>query len=246
MNGDRSVGLRRALLIGQRDIPFLLPPSTLMARVHGSSDEVSFASGGFQMLTDLLTALEPHRPIPSFRRILDWGCGCGRLLRHALVYLQDSELHGCDIDTEAIAWSDLNLIGASFRLVGVSPPTSYESNSFDLIYGVSVLTHMDEEHQFAWLDELRRILRPGGILLVTFHGRSFLHQLSPEHRSVVTTSGFLAVDDPVGVAFAPPGYYKMSYHSVGYIREHWLRYFDLLGIIERGMLNHQDLAVLTR
>jgi ubiquinone/menaquinone biosynthesis C-methylase UbiE len=48
------------------------------------------------------------------------------------------------------------------------PHVPYEDNYFDLIYAGSVFTHIADLAD-AWLLELKRILRPGGMLYVTVH-----------------------------------------------------------------------------
>ena len=108
----------------------------------------------------------------DFSSILDFGCGCGRLIR-SLRPLCDqwASIHGCDIDPAAIAWCKENIPDASFSTVGETPPLHFQDKSIDLTYACSVFTHFDADNQFRWLAELQRIMKPGGYLLVTFRYR---------------------------------------------------------------------------
>src|SRR5207248_1785974 len=110
-----------------------------------------------------------HREISSFRDVLDFGCGCGRTLRYFADQSPITDFYGTDIDAEAIAWCRRHLRFAKFKVNQALPPLSYRAEKFDLVYAVSVFTHIDEEYQFRWLDELRRITKPRGIVIVTTH-----------------------------------------------------------------------------
>lgn len=120
--------------------------------------------------------------------MLDFGCGCGRTLR----WFNGSEphLHGTDIDAEAIGWCQKNLHFADFEMNEGLPPLDYADETFDLIYAISVFTHLDEERQFLWLDELKRATKPGGIVLLTVHGEHARKVLPDEEAREVEQNGF--------------------------------------------------------
>jgi len=105
----------------------------------------------------------------ELERILDFGCGCGRVARH-WTDLDGPEIHACDQNKGLIRWCSENLPFVHAIANDVEPPTPYDDASFDLIYALSVLTHLPEELGFAWMAEFRRILRPGGLLLFTTLG----------------------------------------------------------------------------
>src|SRR5262249_23651606 len=108
--------------------------------------------------------------LENFESILDYGCGSGRLTRWFADAADSSvRVHGTDINPDAIAWCRQHLPLATFDCNGPEPPLRYPSESFDLILGVSVLTHLDEQLQLAWLAELARVSRPGGVVLLSIH-----------------------------------------------------------------------------
>ena len=121
-----------------------------------------FDESGQRSLHDIGLALAGlGRRLDEFPWILDFGCGCARVTRWLQYEVGSNELHGCDIDEQAIAWDQLNLPGLTFVRNNPEPPLPYGDETFDLILNHSVFTHIDERMQDLWLAELRRVLTPG-------------------------------------------------------------------------------------
>lgn len=81
-----------------------------------------------------------------------------------------AQLFGTDIDGESIDWCQSKLGHmATFTVNGFWPPLPFADGFFDVIYSISVFTHLPEDMQTAWLAELRRVAKPGGLLLLTVH-----------------------------------------------------------------------------
>ena len=119
--------------------------------------------------------------IGQFESILDWGCGCGRIMRQWAT-LKDTHIHGCDYNPRLSGWCSQAFPQFSVRTCRSLPPLPYENESFDFLYAVSVLTHIRAEHQVPWVRELARVLRPGGFALLTFHGSTRAEALGVEMR----------------------------------------------------------------
>ena len=154
------------------------PGSELTVRVAGDPHPESFFAYGRRSVENNIAALSSiGRSFADYESILDFGCGCGRMLTWLEpLAKRGAKLHGTDTDADAIAWVREHLDFATADVNEPLPPTAYADGQFDLIYNHSVFTHLDEQRQDAWLLELRRITRLGGHLLLTVHGEhAFSH-----------------------------------------------------------------------
>jgi len=111
-------------------------------------------------------------------QILDWGCGPARVLRHLpAIFGEGHEFHGTDYNPATVAWSQKQPTFGKVTLSPSYPPSPYPEASFDLIYGISVFTHLPENAHYRWRDELLRIAKPGGLLFLTTQGPAFLEKM---------------------------------------------------------------------
>jgi SAM-dependent methyltransferase len=210
-----------------------LPPAELRYRVSSSPDADNFVAIGKTCVKDIeSTVRNVGYDVTTSTRILDFGCGCGRTLVHMKDLAPHAQFDGTDIDAGAIDWCRQNLRFANFSVGKASPPTDYASDTFDFIYAISVFTHLDEDFQFRWLEELRRIAEPGGVLLLTVDS------------SLVGEKDFVFQRSYEDGLF--PAWYQNAFHSKKYVIENFGKYFEVLGYFPRGMNNHQDVVVLCK
>lgn len=232
------------------------PGEELVSRVAGGTDRESFFESGRQSVRDIEAVLAVKgRALDSYERILDFGCGCGRILLW-LEHLAGRSLHGVDIDGRAIVWAREHIPFATFQVNQPLPPLDYPDSSFDLVYNHSVFTHIDETYQDAWLSELRRVTRPGGHALLSVHGEEAFFQFAensvraggdPDRvRDTLSRDGicFIKEDSWVGGPF--PDFYHSTFHAPWYVFEHWGRYFNILAYVPGGSLGLQDFVLLER
>lgn len=224
-----------------------LPDVARMKRVHGSADAENFRLVGysnFHKLDRVLKRVTGHG-FEGFARVLDWGCGCGRLLRH-LTRVPGINLTGVDVDADGIAWCREHLPMARCATIPLHPPTALPEKYFDAVVGISIFTHLNEAVQLEWLEELRRVVRRGAVLLLTIHG-PFATALGANTKlwEQVDERGF--ADGPGHDLDGAPfdeSYYRNSYHSHDYIHRIWSHYFDVTEIVPACVGNMQDLVVL--
>jgi SAM-dependent methyltransferase len=224
----------------------MLPPARLRDRVQRVPDLGRFLAGGRHAAERIERALEGlGRPLASFERVLDFGCGCGRTLRWFEPYRETCRFHGTDVDAEAIAWCAAEIPFARFQVNRALPPLDDPDDSFDLIYAISVFTHLDEPRQLLWLEELRRVARPGGIVLLSVHGEGGRERLDDVQRERLRERGFLFVrtDRRKGVF---PDWYQVAFHAPDYVREQFGRYFEVVQYLPQGFTRHQDFVALRK
>jgi SAM-dependent methyltransferase len=224
----------------------VLPPARMRFKVRGSPSGDAFARIGSSCARDIDAALARFgRGLGSYRAILDFGCGCGG----TLVWLRDlaptASISGTDIDAQAIEWCRANLPFGAFTTNGALPPLAYPDASFDLVYAISVFTHLDEDYQLRWLQELQRIVRPGGTCLVTLHGPNTWNEMPAQDRKTLAQRGFVFIrTDATRGLF--PDWYQNAFHLRSYVETTFTKYFDVVGFLPRGLDNHQDIVVLER
>jgi SAM-dependent methyltransferase len=249
-NSIKSRGTQREFLADHWDITQVsieqLPPEALRYRVHGNNDIDSFLTVGKACCQNITEVLQrAGRTLDSFHDVLDFGCGCGRTLMCFPERPQSVRFYGTDIDAEAIAWCKDNLKFANFGSNDALPPLAYPSNKFDLIYAISVFTHLNEEFQFQWLNELKRVTRRGGIVLITLHGQHIINTLPPDIVAHINAVGFLfTVSDGWKGIF--PEWYQTSFHTQKYVLEKFSQYFKVLDYIPRGLFDHHDIVLLQK
>jgi SAM-dependent methyltransferase len=216
--------------VGARHLPE--PPYELASRVgslDAAEDPWSFYDWlGEASKRDIEAAL-PDRFHLEGRSILDFGCGAGRTLRHFVADERAIELWGCDIDAESIAWLEEHMTPPLNLFVnGERPPLPQADESFDVVYCISVFTHLTDSWS-EWLLELHRVLKPGGLLIATFMGEGQSQVIAAEDWD----------DRRVGMLVLKPGQSwavggPMVMHSPWWIAEHWGRLFDVVLLREHG------------
>jgi SAM-dependent methyltransferase len=154
--------------------------------VVGHCDREAFDISRRTSLDAMLASLEragvDHA---GFRSILDFGCGCGRMLAGWEDRLPSAgaRLHGCDLHPKLVAFCQNNIPHADVVQSSAYPPLPYRDEQFDFIYACSVYTHMTLPAMLQWTGEFARILQPGGIIILTTHGSYFTPTLANLSRS---------------------------------------------------------------
>lgn len=226
-----------------------IPPPRLRHRVHGGLDSRSFLSTG-QAISQSLIHIIDNSELQNKKSplLLDFGCGCGRSLRHFLSERKDWRFVATDIDAQAIDWNSRHLSGSvEWATNAVEPPLPYRSKSFDVILAISIFTHLDEKLQFAWLKEFQRLLTDTGIVITSIHGES-VWESSDDWSVQIAQSGILHLHTNVGIRnFArTPAHYQTTLHSPDYIYSHWSQYFGSITVDERGIDGVQDAVILSQ
>ena len=120
---------------------------------------------------DAIVGLLPDDWSFAGKRVLDFGSGPGRTLKEFVPEAQAAEFWGIDIDAASV-----DELRATFcppmhaAQCGYSPPLDFEPGHFDLVWAISVFTHLTD-NSIPWLLELHRVLKPGGFLIANYMGR---------------------------------------------------------------------------
>jgi SAM-dependent methyltransferase len=233
-----------------------LPPPELLFLTTGNESEDRFIKSGRSSVVDIEKILNLYgKKISDFEKILDFGVGVGRIARHLR---KVDHLVGVDTLPENIKWLQKNMKFGTYILNFEYPPMLIQDNFFDLIISHSVFTHLNIIHQDAWLAELRRVLKPNGLALLSFNGDlpfdGYLQSLrdngAPErallHEGLYLKNGFLWVSDDSWSETIFPDWYHSMFHSPQYVLNHWSRWFEVLNWNKSGNLGFQDNVLLRK
>jgi SAM-dependent methyltransferase len=208
------------------------PPLELASRVgtlEFADDPYGFYDALGQAARDGIESALPDDWSWDGKRVLDFGCGAGRTLRRWLPEAQRAQFSGCDIDAESIRWLDEHLSPPLQVFVNSpEPPLERPSGSYDLIYALSVFTHLTGSWS-RWLLELHRLLADDGLLLLTFMGPGIGQWVSGEPWDEERTGMFVFKEGQSWDVGGP-----MVMHSAWWIEEHWGRAFEVLSIEPDG------------
>jgi SAM-dependent methyltransferase len=218
-----------------------LPPPLLRVKVAGTADREVFLAQGSEAAATIRAALAASgEPIEEVKSLLDFGCGCGRVLRQWAL-LPDTEVHGTDYNPSLIAWCRQNLTFATFGVNDLAPPLVYEDARFELVFAISVFTHLTADLERRWIAELHRVLQAGGRLLFSTRGSAWLDHLTQAERDT-----YLAGDRVDRYAEAVGSNLMGVFHPVNYVRDRMAPGFVLTRTEPAAFAGQQDLHILTK
>jgi SAM-dependent methyltransferase len=211
----------------------LIPPrrfAEIPGRVHfndfmflnSSPQEIaSYAERAQNVISLIEEALaKAGRTFDDIERWLDFGCGYGRVVRFLVGRVPAEQVFVSDVVAEGVdfcaAEFGVHPVHSQAELDRVSP------GSFDFIYAISVISHLNERNSIAFLRLMGESLTEGGIVLFTTHGRwsienAGLYGVEYEAQK----SQIAAKVQERGIAYLPYDFadddYGMTWHSKEYI-----------------------------
>jgi SAM-dependent methyltransferase len=151
----------------QTGLPAAQPPE----HVHAMARGATAAAGGLYEADLVVDALASAGvAMTDVHSALDFGCSSGRVVRVLAAAYPEVRWHGCDPNQAAIEWTAQSLPDIDFFLSHDAPPLPLADGSLDLVYAISIWSHFAPELGLRWFDEMHRLLRPGGHLVMTTHG----------------------------------------------------------------------------
>jgi SAM-dependent methyltransferase len=233
---------------------FPLPPASMQYHVFSRTvSPEEFLTAGRLCAESLERALSAHGfSTREFGRVLDFGCGSARVLRHFAPLFDHIAFHGSDVTSSLIDWDQANITGVTFHHNDAHPPLPFADGFFDYVWSISVFSHLPEKMALEWLDELRRIVRPGGIVLVTVHG-PFRFEEDRNRAGGGVTADAVEEYERNGFTYVHalndgilPDWYQNAFMQESYARRVYGRYFNVLDYIPQGMMGRQDVIMMQR
>jgi SAM-dependent methyltransferase len=196
---------------------FAAPPLPILWDAQATTDLAEYKRSGEEAAALYWGLIRPRLDLASARpaRVCEWGCGPGRIIRHlpALTAGVPVEFYGSDYNRASIAWCRTHLPDVTFLDNDLAPPLPVADGFFDLVFCRSVFTHLSAEMHDRWIVDLRRVVRPGGVLILTTHGDAYRPRLTVQERTrfdagelVVRTLG--REGRKLFAAFHPPAFVR--------------------------------------
>lgn len=208
---------------------FARPPAYRMYEAYSYTSYRAYATSGGETAEFIEGLVRRHLPgggLSSGPAVAEWGCGLARIIK-PLRQRTGWAVTGFDYNPASIAWCRHNVPGGSFLDNGLHPPLPCADGSFDALYCISVFTHLPEDLHMAWIAEIARVLKPGGVLIASFHSKNAVDRLlDGEARQF--DAGNLVVRGNVRVG----GRLFAAYHPSTFIKNRLLKGFEVLEVIE--------------
>ena len=240
-----------------------LPPERGGAAAYNSKD-LEYHIGGVFQGNKLSREIEKFYGDKKPLDILDFGCGAARILRYFAYFKPEHTYHACEVNEEAVALTSRISEKIDARVIKSIPPSPFDDETMDVVYAWSIWTHYDEPTGRAWLEELHRILRPGGLAMITVHTDELVDRYGTEPQLVAKMkergghyNAILHEYKKTGFSFwkAYPASAKdvgidnetfgMAFVSFDYIKENWSDLFELMDRVP-GAPKWQDIAILKK
>jgi SAM-dependent methyltransferase len=173
-----------------------------------------YLADGWRTMMELLYILEDlGRPLKGCDRFLEFACGYGRFTRHLSVPLKDKELVVSDVMPGSV-----DFLRKHFEVQGfysdARPDAVNIPKKFNIIFVLSLFTHLPEINWGPWLSKLFSALEEGGLLIFSTHGKKFAQIQGVTFPS----SGFFYTQDSES-EFLSGDEYGTTYTTPEYVRK---------------------------
>ena len=237
-----------------------IPPPDL--RIHGRLDSKAYLTSGKIYVGKMIDILKTSGfSVEPGMRVLDFGCGDGMMVRNLREIAESGEAWGVDINGTEMTWCQQHLSPPfKFATTTSFPHLPFEEGYFDLIYSFSVFTHICDLAE-AWLLELRRILRRGGVLYLTVHDNHSIDLLLNKHRGMrfsqqlddaekllsFRNSDFamFTLNRVPGGGIEHEGRQAQVFYDIDYLCQHWGNYLKILSTTQEAYA-YQTAVVLQK
>ena len=230
-------------------------PETADREGYYGDDHFSYWASG--LLDAKLLVNAAHKHGTDAKAFLDFGCATGRVLRHFPTTWPEIRAFGCDLNRLHVEWCNRYLPDSCTVFQNHSIPSlPLADGSMDIVSAYSVFTHI-EAMETAWLMEIRRVLKPGGIAWITVHSELTLQDMTPdwplwepvyEHPETPTkldAKRQFAADRLVLRWHGDRSYSSNTFYKLDYLQRHWSRIMPIVEV-RRRCPSFQDVLIMQK
>lgn len=238
--------------------------SAITAFNGGTSDANNYIIGGMFNANTIAREIVKVHGADKTLDILDFGFGAARLVRHFTRFWPQHRYHAAEVNPATI--EHLREVSPQANGVHIAPaaPSPFADNSMDVIYAWSIWTHFDEVQARIWLEDMHRILRPGGCALITVHSDSLVERYGKDPMLVTRLEQRGGNYDAIVKEYKDTGFsywpayppaakdvgididtFGMAFISKDYIQRKWTDLFEYKGFCI-GAPDWQDVVILVK
>lgn len=228
-----------------------LPGDFNVRRVQNLSNTVAATIAGFSDYRRIAELASRYVKLGSDICVLDWGCGFGRVCRYFATEFPGAKVFGVELDDVNLDWMRDHLPAVTPVKTNLDAKIDLPDGSVDIIYGISVMTHIREAQQEAWLQELARILAPNGVAMLTTAGAGSLafssRWMGRQHLDAWAKRGFVEIEQASSYDrdIGGGGYYIQAKQSQENTRRRWGKIIPIVDIIP-SVFGYQDMVVMQK
>jgi SAM-dependent methyltransferase len=221
-----------------------VPDRSLQELWNGASD-VTLAAQSKAFYTKLRERYAAHSELAlTDSRVLDFGCGWGRLTRYLARDVEPGQLYGCDPADLILEVCRDSGVPATLARSEFRPEQLPFAGPFDLVFSFSVFTHVSEPAHASCLSAIHEALRPGGLLVLTIRPPEYLlfselmqpalESLGGDYEAQLQQPLYLFVPHPAEPSHLQYTGGEMTYGeaviTLAYVKERWAPMFELLEV----------------
>jgi len=172
--------------------------------------------------------------------VLDFGCGWGRLTRFLPQLTVLQRIYGVDVDQRLIRWSRARLSPMKFKLIGSGKRMPFRDSCFDLVISRSVFSHLSRDTHLFHVNDIARVLRPGGVFIGTTLSRPAMERMYGMNTEWIT--GVTGPQEEAEAAVERDGFvfgaskrwdnYGIAFATDEWIRQNWQPAFDIVEVVD--------------
>ncbi len=220
-----------------------LPPLWAIYMVSGTYDMEAFIKNGETGFNNIEKHIEDLGiGLNNKLTILDWGAGIGRIAHFWKEKYSNMYLYVSDYNPFFTFLLKKHVKSNKVIKNNLLPPLDILDKSVDVVYAISVFTHLKKEEISLWLNEIYRILRKDGIFLFSVQGKDRVKELPEDFYKKFNFKGFIEIGKEEG------SNYFASFHSKEFIenlinKDKW----EIKGFYYNGAIDaRQDLWIISK
>lgn len=196
-------------------IPF---PSESIQRITNNASGEDTARDALEILSEVMGIVSRTSGLPKDARVLDFGCGWGRMTRLLLRDFAPECIFGVDVDARLIDSANDLIPGISHRVFTSMEALPFDNDQFDLVFANSVFSHLSEASHRFHLREIVRVLKCGGTAVISVLDEQSVGRFYDEPGTREWIMGLLGPESELRQILASQGFHWKStdrWHEYG-------------------------------